>query len=148
LREKASKLQRLLALALNESAADGEALNALRAARKIVKELGGVDKCISVTISESVSAGKQYGGFWSDPFTAYYGPGQGFDAFKESILRAQAEEKRRRQSQEARERAERLRRQAQETMDSQKTNIHDGVFTKEQLDAMRAVFEELLGAKK
>lgn len=42
-RSTADKLRRLFALALNDSSADGEAMNALRAARKIVSGLGGFD---------------------------------------------------------------------------------------------------------
>lgn len=42
----ADKLKRLLALALNKAATDGEAMNALRAARAIVEEFGGLHKAL------------------------------------------------------------------------------------------------------
>lgn len=72
--EQADKLKRLLALALNGSAADGEALNAIKAARKIVSELGGVDKAIAAIGGGSAAVDSCYGPFeWAyqpNPFNS------------------------------------------------------------------------------
>jgi hypothetical protein len=162
--EQASKLQRLLALALNEAAADGEAMNALRAARKIVKELGGFDKCVKITEPAKQHAGQQntYGNpFNSSGFGFWQGFDPGSDPFMNAFRKAQeerrkvrAEEMRRekeaqaaRQREAAKAHKERMRRQAEETMNGQRTNIYDGMFTDEQKDAIRQMIIEMLGGK-
>jgi hypothetical protein len=157
--EQASKLQRLLALALNEAAADGEAMNALRAARKIVKELGGIDKCVKITEPAKQHA---YGNpFSSSGFGFWQGVDPGNDPFMNAFRKAQEErrkvreeEMRRekeaqaaRQREDAKARKERMRRQAEETMNGQRTNIYDGMFTDEQRDAIRQMIIEMLGGK-
>lgn len=47
MKSEADKLKRILTLALDPGAADGEAMNALRAARSLVKKLGGIDKAMA-----------------------------------------------------------------------------------------------------
>lgn len=102
--DQANKLQRLLALALNESAADGEAMNALRAARKIVKELGGIDKCIKV--SEPAKQHANGNPFMGGGFGFWQGFDPGANPFVDAAARAKRESERIRKQQEAKERNE------------------------------------------
>jgi hypothetical protein len=162
LADQADKLKRLLALALNESAADGEAMNALRAARKIAKELGGVDKCLKITEMHSGQYYNSQGTYWNPFGDSPFNEGP-LKAWQEMVRRKQQEEqqaaKRRdemrrekeaqaaRQREEAKARNERLKKEAEQTMNGQRTNIYDGMFNDEQKDAIRQMIIEMLGGK-